>query len=98
MGPCGQSDPLKAAIVVRMGSSEDLRRLRNRIGNLESSQAKLKKKNEKLTSLLKASLIEQESLKKEITFLRTQMRCTNYNRDSINQYGRKENADLINGK
>ena len=78
-----------------MVNSEELRRLRNRLSNLESSQAKLKKKNEKLTSLLKASLTEQESLRKETNFLRTQMKCTNYHCDSINQYGRKENADLI---
>ena len=78
-----------------MTNSEELRRLRNRISNLESSHSVLKKKNDALMALLKASNAEQDALRKETNFLRAKMNCTNYHCDALDQYGRKENTDLI---
>ena len=77
-----------------MTNADDLRKLKKRISNLESSQNNLKK-NEALMALLKASNAEQEALRKGTNFLRAKMNCTNYHCDALDQYGRKENVNLI---
>ena len=74
--------------------AEALRKFGNRIANLETSQSSLKKKNKQLLDLVKEILEENKALRKETNFLRSQVNCSNYHCDAVEQYNRKENADF----
>ena len=77
-----------------MIQADELKKLRNRISNLETSHASLKKKNKQLHTIAKEVLAENKALWKETNFLRSQLNCSNYHCDAIEQYGRKENVDV----
>ena len=79
-----------------MVTAEEFKKLKNRMSNLETSHTNLKKKYEKLLKIAKLAVEETEASRKETNFLRTKLNCVNYHCDSINQYGRKENADWNN--
>ena len=76
-----------------MTQAEELKKLRNRITNLEASHTNLKKKNKQLLSVAKEILAENKALWKETNFLRAQLNCSHYHCDSVEQYGRRENAE-----
>ena len=79
-----------------MVTTEEFKKLKNRMSNLETSHTNLKKKYEKLVKIAKLAVEETKALQKETNFLRTKLNCVNYHCDAINQYGRKENADWNN--
>ena len=79
-----------------MVTADEFKKLKNRVLNLETFNSNLKKKNEKLLKIAKLAVEETEALRKETNFLCTKLNCVNYHCDSINQYGRRENADWNN--
>ena len=79
---------------------EEFKKLKNRVLNLETSHASLKKINSKLEGenkmlkqIAKMAVEETQGLRKETNFLRTKINCVNYHCDGLNQYNRRENAD-----
>ena len=77
-----------------VNQTDELRKLRNRLANLETSHSSLKNKVKQLHDVARKILEENKSLRKETNFLRAQVNCSNYHCDSVEQYGRKENGDF----